>query len=167
MWDCMYGDYRIVERSDWCGCWLCRSWVIKQSKINRKYRIWNFKLFIVINWRRKWQPTPVFLLGESQGLRSLGGCRLWGRTESDTTDLAAAVTLPHFRLLHYSGIRSRWEGDSYLEQHLKEFSIFRDLTFPVKARPGFVRCSAFGQMSCLLSFIILLLGRKIILQLIN
>jgi len=34
----------------------------------------------------KWQPTPVFLPGESQGWRSLVGCRLWGRTESDTTE---------------------------------------------------------------------------------
>ena len=34
----------------------------------------------------KWQPTPVFLPGEAQGQRSLGACRLWGRTESDTTD---------------------------------------------------------------------------------
>ena len=37
-------------------------------------------------WRRKWQPTPVFLPGESQGQRSLVGCCLWGRTESDTTE---------------------------------------------------------------------------------
>ena len=37
-------------------------------------------------WRKKWQPTPVFLPIESQGQRSLVGCRLWGRTESDTTD---------------------------------------------------------------------------------
>ena len=36
-------------------------------------------------WRRKWQPTPAFLPGESQGWGSLVGCRLWGRTESDTT----------------------------------------------------------------------------------
>ena len=36
--------------------------------------------------RRKWQPTPVFLPGESQGWRSLVGCRLWGRRESDTTE---------------------------------------------------------------------------------
>ena len=33
-----------------------------------------------------WQPTPVFLPGESQGQGSLVGCRLWGRTESDTTE---------------------------------------------------------------------------------
>ena len=38
------------------------------------------------HWRRKWQPTPVFLPGESQGRQSLVGCRLWGRTESDTTE---------------------------------------------------------------------------------
>ena len=34
----------------------------------------------------KWQPTPVFLPGESQGQQSLVGWRLWGRTESDTTE---------------------------------------------------------------------------------
>ena len=45
-----------------------------------------------MHWRRKWQPTPVFLPGESQGQGSLVGYRLWGRTESDTTsDLAAAA----------------------------------------------------------------------------
>ena len=43
-------------------------------------------LFTFKNWRRKWQPTPVFLPGESQGRGSLVGCRLWGRTESDTTE---------------------------------------------------------------------------------
>ena len=37
-------------------------------------------------WRRKWQPTPMFLPGESQGWRSLVGCHPWGRTESDTTE---------------------------------------------------------------------------------
>ena len=42
--------------------------------------------FTFMHWRRKWQPTPVFLPGESQGRRSLVGCRLWGRTESDTTE---------------------------------------------------------------------------------
>ena len=40
-----------------------------------------------MHWRRKWQPTPVFLPGESQGRGSVVGCRLWGRTESDTTEV--------------------------------------------------------------------------------
>ena len=38
-------------------------------------------------WRRKWQPTPVFLPGESQGQRSLVGCCLWGHTESNMTEV--------------------------------------------------------------------------------
>ena len=44
-------------------------------------------LFTFMHWRRKWHPTPVFLPGESQGRRSLVGCRLWGRTELDTTEV--------------------------------------------------------------------------------
>ena len=46
----------------------------------------SLSLFPFMHWRRKWQPTPVFLPGESQGWGSLVGCRLWGRTESDTTE---------------------------------------------------------------------------------
>ena len=46
----------------------------------------SLSLFTFTHWRRKWQPTPVFLPRESQGQRSLVGCRLWGRTESDTTE---------------------------------------------------------------------------------
>ena len=46
----------------------------------------SLSLFTFMHWRRKWQPTPVFLPGESQGWGSLAGCRLWGRTESDTTE---------------------------------------------------------------------------------
>ena len=39
-----------------------------------------------ILWRKAWQPTPVFLPGESQGWGNLVGCHLWGHTESDTTE---------------------------------------------------------------------------------
>ena len=39
-----------------------------------------------LNWRRKWQPTPVFLPGESHGWRSLVGCSPWGHPESDMTE---------------------------------------------------------------------------------
>ena len=44
-------------------------------------------LLKLMSWRRQWQPTPVFLTGESQGWGSLVGCHLWGRTESDTTEV--------------------------------------------------------------------------------
>ena len=46
----------------------------------------SLSLFTFMHWRRKWQPTPVFLPGESQGQQSLVGCHLWGRTKSDTTE---------------------------------------------------------------------------------
>ena len=46
-----------------------------------------FSLFTFMHWRRKWQPTPVFSPGESQGWGSLVGCRLWGCTESDMTEV--------------------------------------------------------------------------------
>ena len=46
----------------------------------------SLSLFTFMHWRRKWQPTPVFLPGESQGWGSLVGCRLWGHT-ADTTEV--------------------------------------------------------------------------------
>ena len=51
----------------------------------------SLSLFTFLHWRRKWQPTPVFLPGEPQGQGSLIGCRLWGRTESDATEATAAA----------------------------------------------------------------------------
>ena len=53
----------------------------------------SLSLFTLMHWRRKWQPTPVFLPGESLGRGSLAGCCLWGHTESDTTwsDLTVAA----------------------------------------------------------------------------
>ena len=49
-------------------------------------RATSLSLFTFMHWRRKWQPTPVLLPGESQGWGSLVGCRLWGCTESDMTE---------------------------------------------------------------------------------
>ena len=43
----------------------------------------SVSLFAFMHWRRKWQPTPVFLPGESQGRGIPVGCRLWGH-ESQT-----------------------------------------------------------------------------------
>ena len=47
----------------------------------------SFSLFTFLHWRRNWQPTPVFLPGESQRWGSLVGCRPWGHTESDMTEV--------------------------------------------------------------------------------
>ena len=52
----------------------------------------SLSLFTFMHWRRQWQPTPVFLPGESQGQGSLVGCCLWGGTVGhDWSDLAAAA----------------------------------------------------------------------------
>ena len=47
----------------------------------------SLSLFTFMHWKRKRQPTPVFLPGESQGRGSLVGCHLWGHTESDTAEV--------------------------------------------------------------------------------
>ena len=61
------------------GAW----WAAVHGVAKSRTRLSNFTF---THWRRKWQPTPVFLPGESQGWGSLVGCRLWGRTELDTTE---------------------------------------------------------------------------------
>ena len=53
----------------------------------------SLSLFTFLHWRRKWQPTPVFLPGESQGREILVGFRLWGCTESDTTEVTYLTLL--------------------------------------------------------------------------
>ena len=56
-----------------------------------------------ISWRRKWQPTPVFLPGKSHGWRNLVGCSPWGCKESDTTEwLHFHFSFGLYRCLYYS-----------------------------------------------------------------
>ena len=59
----------------------------------------SLSFFTFMHWRRKWQPTPVFLPGESQGRRSLVGCRLMGshRVGHDWSDLAVAAATIIYR----------------------------------------------------------------------
>ena len=65
----------------------CRSWL--QPWNEKTLAPWkeSYDKPIQHIWRRKWQPTPVFFPGESQGQGSLVGCCPWGRTESDTTEV--------------------------------------------------------------------------------
>ena len=71
-----------------------RPWMEKPGRLQsmgslrvRHDWVCSLSLFTFMHWRRKWQPTPVFLPGESQGQRSLVGYSLWDRTESGTTDV--------------------------------------------------------------------------------
>ena len=61
--------------------------ILKQcSLFFKNYAQAVIEIKIKLHSPKIWQPTPVFLPGESQGQGSLVGCRLWGRTESDTTE---------------------------------------------------------------------------------
>ena len=65
------------------GAW----WAAVHGVAKSRTRLSDFTfIFTFMHWRRKWQPTPVLLPGESQGRGNLVGCYLWGRTESDTTE---------------------------------------------------------------------------------
>ena len=55
-----------------------------------------------MHWRRKWQPTPVFLPGESQGWETWWAAHLWGRTESDTTEATQQQQLKAEKLMQMS-----------------------------------------------------------------
>ena len=50
------------------------------------------------SWRRKWQPSPVFLPGKSHGQRSLVGYSPWGHKESDMTEKLHFLSLVKFKL---------------------------------------------------------------------
>ena len=63
------------------GAW----WAAVHGVAKSQTRLSDFT-FTFMHWRRKWQPTPVFLPGESQGQGSLVGCHLCSRTELDTNE---------------------------------------------------------------------------------
>ena len=82
-----------------------------------------------MHWRRKWQSTPVFLPGESQRQGSLVGCRLWGGTESDTTE----VTLQHERL-YPSKVDNLEEMDKFSQRQTTKF--IQDVSSHIKEISG-------------------------------
>ena len=57
----------------------------------------SLSLFTFMHWRSKWQPTPVFLPGESQGRGSLVGCCLWGCTEPDVNEATQQLLLSNVK----------------------------------------------------------------------
>ena len=64
----LMGTFQVVQRA-------------KQSTYKCKFDPWVRKIL----WRRKWQPTPVFLPGKSHGRRRLEGCSPWGCKKLDIT----------------------------------------------------------------------------------
>ena len=75
-------QYSCLENPMDGGDW----WAAVHGVAKSRTRLSDFT-FTFMHWRRKWQPTPVFLPGESQRQGSLVGWHLWGHTESDTTEV--------------------------------------------------------------------------------
>ena len=84
--------HRHTQYNIWPNIWVSHDPVRLTHKINRRImsvtelgfgsrqlgsKACTFSLYLPLSWRRKWQPTPVFLPGESQGWGSLVGCCLW------------------------------------------------------------------------------------------
>ena len=106
-----------------------------QSMASRRVRHdWatSRSLFTFMHWRRKWQPTPVFLPGGSQGQGSLVGCRLWGCTELDTTDATQKQQQQNLILFHLFSLSSKLP----LIQPVEGFLC--PLTYPLP--PSFFKC---------------------------
>ena len=106
-WYLLYGHsqiphkYSVLElnsRLSFERKWLIRFCVVVEGGV-------YFGVPELYKWRRKWQPTPVFLPGESQGQGSLVGCHLWGHTESDATEVTQQQQLYKSKLnMHFSAM---------------------------------------------------------------
>ena len=91
-------------------------------------RVTSLSLFTFMHWRRKWQPTPVFLPGESQGWGSLVGCRLWSSAESTRLSDFTSLTSTYFILYYW---RRKWQptpvflpGESHGQRNLVGYSLW-------------------------------------------
>ena len=74
----------------------------------------SLSLFTFVHWRRKWQPTPVFLPGKYQGQGSLVGCRLWvaqSRTLLKRLSSSSSILGSHIKSSH-------WQLSSHLAASL-------------------------------------------------
>ena len=79
-------------------------------------RTTSLPLFTFMHWKRKRQPTPVFLPGESQGWQSLVGCHLWGRTKSDTSEVTQQQQQHSTQNMSWSSVLNRLMKNTFLWQ---------------------------------------------------
>ena len=103
-------------------------WGRKESDTTERLHFTPFTHFILYRWRREWQPTPVFLPGESHGQRSLAGHRTWGHERSDTTDWAHLHACWKLNLLSFCFLKgmSHWLLHKF---NCMQLQIFSDWTF--------------------------------------
>ena len=82
----------------------------------------NFALLHTLQWKRKWQPTPVFFPEESRGQRSLAGYSPWGCKESDMTEW-----LTHTQTSQWHSRGRRWESSAPNLLHRSQYVLHIDL----------------------------------------
>ena len=113
----------------------------------------SLSLFTFMHWRRKWQPTLVFFPRESQGQRSLVGCCLWGRTESDTTEQLSSSSSSRGKEYFIMTAMVLW-----LSLYLLKYLVLID-SLPDKM-PSFMKAvlSLFGLWSSCVSVLVLVHG---------
>ena len=108
-----------------------------------------------ISWRRKWQPTPIFLSGKSPGQRSLAGYSPWGhksvrhnlatkQQQSFTTRKAAPV---HFRMLNIPGLCPPDASSSILPAVMTTQNVSRhcQISIPRRAELLQLRITGLGE----------------------
>ena len=109
----------------------------------------SLSLFTFMHWRRKWQLTPMFLPGESQRRGSLVGCRLWGRTELDTTkvtqqqqQLILSISLCHtHHILFIHSATDEHSGCCYLSAAMNSaMNTDVQISLGVPDLPSLLRC---------------------------
>ena len=89
-WTC-WSPFPVLILSCYTAWWGLPVWRGKEPTCQcRRHRFdpWVRK----IPWRRKWQPTPVFLPGQFRGQRSLTGYSPWGHRQTDTTEHTCMLT---------------------------------------------------------------------------
>ena len=114
-----------------------------------EFNPWVRKIF----WRRKWQPTPVFLPGKSHGRRNLVGYSPRGHKESDVTE---RLQFPFF-LLKILILRIKPEVSTVSYEHILRRHIRSDMRAQVISYHRFSRLlsPSHAHHSCLLSFLVL------------
>ena len=110
----------------WKFPWMQEPGRLQSMGLLRVRHDWATSLFTFMHWRT-WQPTPVFLPGESQGQRRLVGCCLWGRTWLKHLSSRSSSTLPTWELFSR---RQPWKSMCCWD-HLDSICGYINLKIPV------------------------------------
>ena len=93
--------------------------------MKKNSKLHNNKLYVPINLRRKWQPTPVILPGEFHGQRSLAGYSPWGCKESGMTEQLSLTHIISNCVNHVAVIKFGCFWLSYRKYYIIESDIYR------------------------------------------